>query len=226
MIEVAKNVFHIPLFPRNMVNAYIVDGFLVDAGIRSSEKKLLKAIDQIGRGKIEAHVLTHAHPDHQGASAAICQQLNIPLWCGRDDVAAMESGLVSGDDPNSSSFIVRLQQRYWTGPAYPVTRSLQEGDRVGSFQVLETPGHSPGHIVLWREADGVLIVGDVLNNTNLLTTIPQLREPPEMFTPDVAENRKSIRKVAALQPKLICFGHGPVMPNTTQLNKMVAKLPG
>ena len=225
MKEVALNVFHIPLFPRNMVNAYIVDGYLIDAGIRSSEKKLLKAINQLGREKIKAHVLTHAHPDHQGASAAICQQLNIPLWCGKDDVAAMERGLAP-ENPSDGNFIIRFQQRYWTGPAYPVARSLEEGDVVGSFQVLETPGHSPGHIVLWREADGVLVAGDVLVNVNLLTSAVGLREPPEMFTNDVAENRKSIRKVAELRPKLICFGHGPVLHNTGALNTLVTSLPG
>lgn len=226
MIEVAENVFHIPLFPRNMVNAYIVDGILIDAGIRRSEEKLLKAIHQYGSEKIEAHALTHAHPDHQGASAAICRQLDIPLWCGRDDVAAMESGLLTEDAPNPDSFILRFQQRYWTGPAYPVARSLQEGDAVGSFTVLETPGHSPGHIVLWRETDSVLIVGDVLTNVNMLTTIPRLGEPPEMFTANVPLNRSSIKKVARLQPKIICFGHGPVLHHTNQLAQLAAGLPG
>ena len=107
-----------------------------------------------------------------------------------------------------------------------MARSLHEGDQVGSFTVLETPGHSPGHIVFWREEDGVLIAGDVLGNANLLTTMTGLREPPEIFTSDVAENRKSIRKVAKLQPKIICFGHGPVLHNSNQLNQLVAALPG
>ena len=223
MKEVAKNVFIIPLFPRNMVNAYIIDGFLIDAGIRSSEKKLLQAIDQVGRNKIEAHVLTHAHPDHQGASAAICQKLNLPLWCGKDDVAAMENGLFAEAPDN---FIIRFQEKYWAGPPYPVARSLQEGDQVGSFTVLDTPGHSPGHVVFWREEDGVLIAGDVLGNAHLLTSAIGLREPPEMFTTDVATNRQSIKKVAKLKPKLICFGHGPVLHNTNQLDQLVANLPG
>ncbi len=224
MIEIAENVYHIPLFPRNLINAYIVEGFLIDAGIRSSERTLLQAIDQLGRKTIQGHVLTHAHPDHQGASAAICQALEIPLWCGRGDVAAIENGLFADATP-TKNLMIRFQQRYWIGPPHPVQRSLQEGDRVGTFVVLETPGHSPGHIALWRERDGVLIAGDVLFNVNLVTTIPGLREPPTAFTPDVAQNRASIKKLARLRPKLIGMGHGPVLRDSATLSRLAESLP-
>lgn len=224
MIEVAENVYHIPLFPRSMVNAYIVDGFLVDAGIRSSAPKLLQAIDRLGRHKIEGHVLTHAHPDHQGASAAICQTLNIPLWCGTNDADAMERGLFA--DVAVSNLIIRLQQRYWVGPPFPVQRRLQEGDHVGEFEVLDVPGHSPGHIALWRQRDGVLIAGDVVNNANLVTTRVRLSEPPASFTADVPQNRASIKKIARLRPKVVCVGHGPVLRDTAQLTTLANRLPG
>ncbi|MCB8978209.1 MAG: MBL fold metallo-hydrolase [Ardenticatenaceae bacterium] len=223
MIEVAENVYHIPLFPRNMVNAYIVDGFLVDAGVRSSERKLLQAIDQFGRHKIQGHVLTHAHPDHQGASAAICQALNISLWCGTNDADAMESGLFADVDVNN--LIIRFQKRYWVGPPYPVQRRLQEGDRVGEFEVLDVPGHAPGHIALWRERDGVLIAGDVINNASLATTLTGVREPPAGFTTDVALNRASIKKLARLCPTIVCVGHGPVLHDADQLTALANQLP-
>lgn len=58
MQEIAEDVFQIPLFPRHSINAYIAEGLLIDAGIRSSGKKLLKAIDTYGRHKIKTHVLT------------------------------------------------------------------------------------------------------------------------------------------------------------------------
>ncbi len=224
MIEVAENVYHIPLFPRSMVNAYIVDGFLVDAGIRSSERKLLQAIDQLGRHNIQGHVLTHAHPDHQGASAAICQALNIPLWCGANDADAMERGLFA--DVDVSNLVIRFQKRYWVGPPYPVQRRLQEGDRVGEFVALDVPGHAPGHIALWRERDGVLIAGDVVNNANLVTTRVRLSEPPASFTADVPQNQASIKKIARLRPKLVCVGHGPVLRDTAQLTALANWLPG
>ncbi len=75
---------------------------------------------------------------------------------------------------------------------------------------METPGHSAGHIVFWRESDRVLISGDVVLNMNLLTTMPGLREPLKRFTPDVEENRRSIKRIAALAPEILGVGHGPV----------------
>jgi glyoxylase-like metal-dependent hydrolase (beta-lactamase superfamily II) len=224
MKEIATGLYQIPLLPRNSINAYLIDGYLIDAGIRSSGKKLLQAIDAYGRDKIKAHVLTHAHPDHNGASAFICDTLQIPLWCGEKDVPVMESGNVTESFPNPDSLMARFQQRFMAGAKYPVTRALEEGDWVGEFQVIDAPGHSPGHIALWREPDGALIVGDVLFNMNLWTTQVGLREPPAMFTSDVRQNQASIIKVANLRPKVVCFGHGPPLYETQKLSKMAQEL--
>ena len=75
--------------------------------------------------------------------------------------------------------------------------------------MLEAPGHSLGQVAYWRERDRVLILGDVVNTMNLLTTRKGLREPPALFTPDPVTHRESIRRLAALQPALVCAGHGP-----------------
>jgi glyoxylase-like metal-dependent hydrolase (beta-lactamase superfamily II) len=57
-----------------------------------------------------------------------------------------------------------------------------------------------------------------------LLGIPQLREPPEFFTPDPAQNRESARKLAALEPALVCFGHGPPLRDTKKFTDFVAGL--
>jgi glyoxylase-like metal-dependent hydrolase (beta-lactamase superfamily II) len=106
-----------------------------------------------------------------------------------------------------------------------VDRRLREGDEVAGFKVLDTPGHSLGHVAFWRESDRVLVLGDVLNGMNLLTSIPGLREPPGVFTPDPARNRESIRKIAALEPALVCFGHGPPLRDPRKLASFAASLP-
>ena len=155
---------------------------------------------QIEGREISAHALTHAHPDHQGSSHAICTRLGIPLWCGEGDVPAMEApGGVSASLP--PGIVNRLQERFWTGPPHPVARALVEGDEVAGFTVLESPGHSPGQVAYWRESDRVLILGDVLNNMNVFTGIPGLHEPPARFTTDPARNRRSARRLAELRPQ-------------------------
>jgi hydroxyacylglutathione hydrolase len=122
--------------------------------------------------------------------------------------------------------IVRsLQERFWVGPPHPVARALSEGDEVGGFTVLETPGHTPGHVSYWRERDRVLIAGDVLTNMNPSTGVTGLHEPLAFATPDPARNRACARRLAELQPALVCFGHGPPLRDPEELAKFVAGLP-
>jgi glyoxylase-like metal-dependent hydrolase (beta-lactamase superfamily II) len=71
----------------------------------------------------------------------------------------------------------------------------------------------------------VLILGDVLNNMNVMTGVPGLHEPPELFTPDPARNRVSARRLGALRPRLTCFGHGAPLRDPDKLADFVARLP-
>ena len=71
---------------------------------------------------------------------------------------------------------------------------------------------------------GVLILGDVLNNMNLMTGIAGLHEPPDFFNVDSAQNRASARRLAALRPSLACFGHGPPLRDTRKFVDFVQKL--
>jgi glyoxylase-like metal-dependent hydrolase (beta-lactamase superfamily II) len=178
------------------------------------------------RGRpVRAHALTHAHPDHQGASHAVCAELDVPLWCGAADAEAMDTGQATLFQ--AEHWVNSLQQRYWTGPAHHVSRRLREGDEVAGFEVLEVPGHSPGHVAYWRERDRVLIAGDLANHVALPGGRgPGLREPAAIFTHDAARNRESIRRVAALQPAVALFGHGPPLRDPSALAAFAVALPG
>jgi glyoxylase-like metal-dependent hydrolase (beta-lactamase superfamily II) len=88
-----------------------VGSVLVDAGIRASGRGLLAVL--AGR-PLTAHVLTHAHADHQGASAAVCTARDVPLLCGEADRELAESGLVTRGYPDPDHPVARFQQR--TGP--------------------------------------------------------------------------------------------------------------
>ena len=205
MRELAPGLYQLAGHPRDAINVYLAGDVLIDAGTRHARRRILRQI--AGRG-VTAHALTHAHPDHQGASHAVCSELGIPLWCGEHDADAMESRGRAGARMQKPGLINKLQQRFWTGPPHPVARRLREGDEVAGFEVLEVPGHSPGHVAYWRERDRVLILGDVLNNVDPRTGRKGLREPLPVFTPDPARNRESIRRLAALSPSLCVFGHG------------------
>jgi hydroxyacylglutathione hydrolase len=219
--QLADGVHQLSGWPRNAINVYMLGDVLLDAATRQGEQRIMR---QLAGRRLNAHALTHAHPDHQGSSHAICTRLEIPLWCGQGDVPAMETpgGVYASQAP---TWVNRMQRRFWTGPPHPVARALIEGDEVAGFTVLEVPGHSRGHLAYWREQDRVLLLGDVLNNVDLGFGISGLHEPPAILTPDPARNRASARRLAALRPSLTCFGHGAPLRDPGKLADFVDRLP-
>jgi hydroxyacylglutathione hydrolase len=119
----------------------------------------------------------------------------------------------------------RLIMKYWAGPARRVDRHLREGDEVAGFKVLDAPGRSPRHIAYWRESDRVLILGDVLNNMDVVTGRPGLNDPKPYFTQDPDKNRRSARRLAQLEPQLVLFGHGAPLRDTRKFVDFVNALP-
>jgi hydroxyacylglutathione hydrolase len=219
MYEIAPDVYLLRGTPDYLVNVYLIGDVLLDAGTRMATRGILR---QLKSRRLTAHALTHAHPDHQGASKAVCDTFNVPLWCGEADVAAMESGDMHGQIPRN--FVTRVQDLVWTGPAHPVARALHEGDVVAGFTVINTPGHSPGHVAYWRESDGVLILGDVAKNIDFFTMRRSLSEVPYIFTMHLAQSRQSIQKMAALKPRIVCFGHGKPLYDRAQFVEFARRL--
>jgi glyoxylase-like metal-dependent hydrolase (beta-lactamase superfamily II) len=206
--------------PPYAINVYLMGDVLVDAASRHAVRRILR---QLGDRTVAAHVLTHAHGDHQGSSHAVCEALDVPLWCGEQDAPAVEDGRIRERMPvHPISWLFAIA---FAGPPHPVARRLREGDRVAGFEVLDTPGHSLGHISLWRESDRTLICGDVFTNIDTLTGLPGLHEPKSFFTPDPVRNRESMRRLAALEPELVCFGHGRPLRDPAKLRALVARLP-
>ena len=212
MHQLADGVWHQSGFPRNNINVYLVGDVLVDAGTALDRGRILK---QLRGHTVNAHALTHAHFDHYGSSHAVCTTLGIPLWCGEKDVEAVEAGKMVGGPRNSM---------LPAGKAHPVARALREGDEVAGFTVLDTPGHSPGHVSYWRESDRVLICGDVMWGYNPFFFTGSIREPYPLFSPDAVENRRSARRLAELRPALVLFGHGAPLREPSRFADAVAKL--
>ncbi len=222
MKELAPDVWQVGGgFPPNAINVYVIGDVLIDAATRYAGRRIFRELE--GRD-ITAHALTHAHPDHQGASHEICERLGVPYWVPERDADAAENpALIAQRQPDHP--IAQFFARAMSGPAHPVDRKLHEGDEVAGFEVLDIPGHSAGHIAYWRESDRVLIAGDVLNSADILTGIPGLREPKTWLTPDPAENRRSAKRLAPLEPSLVVFGHGPPVRDTRKFVEFIERLP-
>jgi hydroxyacylglutathione hydrolase len=206
----------------NAINTYLVEDVLIDAGAKFDRRKILKELE--GR-PLAAHALTHAHFDHQGASKAVCERFGVPFWVPERDVAAAEDPRVIRER-QPDKLINKINFRMYAGPGHPVDRALREGDDVAGFTVLDTPGHSAGHVSFWRESDRVLICGDVLTNMDTTTGRPGLHEPKRYYTPDPETNRRSAKRLGRLEPSLVLFGHGAPLRDTRKFVDFCAKLDG
>jgi glyoxylase-like metal-dependent hydrolase (beta-lactamase superfamily II) len=219
--SLAPGVWRLKEIPSPAINIYLAEDVLIDAGRRWDRRRVFSELE--GR-RISLVALTHVHPDHQGVAKDVCEALGVPLACHADDVDAMEGRRpVQEAAPNHP--VNRVIKRLWQGPPHPVGRVLQEGDEVAGFRVVHAPGHARGEVIFLRESDRVAICGDVIRNMSYATAMPGIKEPPGIFTYDPAENRRSIRKLADLNPSLILPGHGPAVTDIAEFERFVAALP-
>jgi len=217
MHEIAPGVSLLGGRPLHAINVYLIDDVLIDAATRWHAASILR---QLRHRKLAMVALTHCHPDHQGSAWHVCRRFGVPLACHTADISAME-----GRGPmQPSTFIVEQMGRLIAGPACPVARPLNEGDEVAGFRVVHAPGHTPGHVIYFRESDRLAIAGDVLANMSFLTGRPGLRQPPPFFCTDPAENRRSVERLASLRPRIVCFGHGPPLTHADKLHWFVERM--
>jgi hydroxyacylglutathione hydrolase len=220
--NLAPGVWRLKELPAPTINIYLAEDVLIDAGRRWDRRRVFDEIE--GRAEIAMVALTHVHPDHQGVAKDVCETFGVPLACHADDVDAME-GRRPVQEAHRNHPVNRVFDKLWTGPAHKVDRVLNEGDEVAGFRVVHAPGHARGEVIFFRESDRVAICGDVIRNMSYATALPGIKEPPRIFTYDPAENRRSIRKLAALEPSVILPGHGPAVTDMASFERFVARLP-
>jgi hydroxyacylglutathione hydrolase len=218
----APGVWRLKEIPAPTINVYFAEDVLIDAGRTWDRRRILGELE--GR-EVSLLALTHVHPDHQGSAKAVCEARGIPLACHADDVEAME-GRRPIQEAATGNPVNRFVRALWEGPPHEVDRVLQDGDEVAGFRVVHTPGHSRGHVMFFRESDRVVICGDVIRNMSYATGLPGIKEPPGIFTYDPPENRRSIRRLAELNPSLILPGHGPAVTDMGAFERFVSSLPG
>jgi hydroxyacylglutathione hydrolase len=221
MKYLAPSVWRLKEVPAPSINCYLAEDVLIDAGRRWDRRRIFAELEGV---EISMLALTHVHPDHQGVAKDVCEARGVPLACHADDVEAME-GRRPVQEAGASNPVNKVIAGLWQGPAYKVDRVLHEGDEVAGFRVVHAPGHARGEVIFFRESDRVAICGDVIRNMSYATALPGIKEPPDLFTYDPAENRRSIRKLAALNPSLILPGHGPAVADIAAFERFVTALP-
>jgi glyoxylase-like metal-dependent hydrolase (beta-lactamase superfamily II) len=195
----------------HFVNAYLVeeeDGLtLVDTALRAADELVRAAA---GR-PIRRIALTHGHGDHVGSLDALKAKLRADVRVLMPDLdARIHAGEAFADKKPPGSWP--------TLETIPDVR-LQPGDRVGSLEVVATPGHTPGHVSFLDTRDRTVIAGDVFTSYGGLavTNHFHLRFPlAAMATWDKQKDRESAQALTDLAPALLLVGHGPAVREPRQ----------
>jgi hydroxyacylglutathione hydrolase len=201
---------------RSAMNIYFLedgDGVIqFDAGTKGMRKKARAAAEQLGG--LKRVVLGHAHADHRGTAP----YMGVPVFCHPDEVAYAESDVAIPAYQDLSQLPVAPVRwiyppllRHWDGGGMKIAGTVSEGDEVAGFRVLHFPGHAPGLIGLWRESDRVAIVSDVvyLVDSARFKALPEgeASVPHPAWAWDHQKSKAAVRKLAALEPKVVCTGH-------------------
>jgi glyoxylase-like metal-dependent hydrolase (beta-lactamase superfamily II) len=220
--------------PLSIVNVYFVgeaDGgdrswVLVDAGLGTSEHAIVRAAGQrYGPGtRPGAIVLTHGHFDHVGSVRQLAERWDVPVFAHELELPYLTGRLsYPPPDPTVGGGLMSL-----LAPLYP-RGPIDLGDRVhplpgdGSvpgmpgWRWIHTPGHSPGHVSLFRDEDRALIAGDAFVTVRqesawaVLTQRQEVWRPPAYYTLDWQAARRSVEELTQLHPNAAGTGHGQPM---------------
>jgi glyoxylase-like metal-dependent hydrolase (beta-lactamase superfamily II) len=217
MEKVADGVWLLRGDLRKVMNIYFLEdeGGMVqfDAGSKAMTRKAKSAAKQLGG--LTRIVLGHAHADHRGTAPA----MGVPVHCHPDEVADAESDASIAPYMNLAElpwaparWIYPPLLRRWDGGPVKIAGTVSEGDEVAGFRVVHFPGHAPGLIGLWRESDRLAIVSDVIylvDSARLGRPLAagEASVPHPAWAWDHAAAKESVRKLAALEPAVVCAGH-------------------
>lgn len=195
---------------------------LIDAGIPFSAGIIRSWAERHFHAPPLAIVLTHGHFDHVSGAAELANGWDVPVYAHPLESPYLK-GLKEYPPPNvgaGGGMMSLLSPMYPRGPVNLDERlrlfsSEAELNELPGWQLIHTPGHTPGHVSFLRPADLTLIVGDAFCTTKpesffdaAITQPPELHGPPAYFTADPLQAAQSIRHLASFEPRILAPGHG------------------
>lgn len=219
-MKIVENVF---LIPGVLANSYLlVDAdrlTIIDTGLPHSEKKILAYVESLGRSAIDVKciILTHSDIDHVGSLTALQKATGARTYASKLEAEAIARGKSSREIKRSGfsrrRLMLALLPPLMKPRPFRVDEILMDGQVLpvlGGLRVVDTSGHSPGHISLFAPAAKVLFCGD-----SLVTGQNGIHGSRTHFMWDEEKAKEALRKQAALGAQIVCAGHGPVVMDAT-----------
>lgn len=222
IVQETENLFRLTRF--SIVNCFLIredDGLtLVDTNLPGSARAILGAAEKLG-SPIRRILLTHAHFDHTGSVDKLMAALpgiELSISMREQRLLAGDVSLATGEDGKRLLGFPKVSSR--------PTRVLGDGDRIGSLQAINCPGHTPGHMAFRDVRDNSLIAGDSFTTqTGLVAAgVFSVVFPfPAWFSWNAALAAESAARLRSLNPSLLCVGHGKTLVSPlTQMDRAIA----